>query len=116
MILYFVCLVLTLAIESVALLIWSAFRGLPGRTFDLCLLLVGMNCVTHPLAWWVLAWWNSSFFFALMGIEIAVILVEASILNRLGGLPWSAGFLLSLTCNLASLLIGVSLIWLPSFI
>ena len=63
-----------------------------------------------------LAWWNSSFFFALVGIEIAVVLVEASILNRLGGLPWIAGFLLSLTCNLASLLIGVSLIWLPSFI
>ena len=115
MILYFVCLVLTLAVESGVLLTWSAFQGLPCRTFDLCLLLVGMNCVTHPLAWWILACWNSSFFLAFAGIEIAVVLVEAWILNRLGGLPGLAGFLISLTCNLASLWIGISLLWFLSF-
>lgn len=116
MILYFVCFALTLAIEWGVLLIWVFLRGPSYRTFDLCLLLGGMNCITHPLAWWLLACGNPSFFFAYFGIEIAVVFVEACVLHRLGGLPGRSAFLLSLACNLASLLVGIPLLWFLSFI
>ena len=107
--LYLTCLAVTLLVEVSVAVVWSsAFARSREHTKGILMLVVGINCLTHPLAWLTFGFFPGS----LLLIEVAVIVVEALMLRWCGRQSWLAAICLSAAMNLASLAAGlVPLMW-----
>lgn len=113
MVSYACCFLLTVILELLWLAILFCVWKPPCGRVNLVLLIIGMNGISHPLAW--LAFTTVSFpidaeILWIVSIEFAVFLCEALLLRSVAGLTWRASILMSFALNLISMLAGSALL------
>lgn len=113
MVSYAACFLLTVVLELLWLAILFCVWKPPCGRVNLALLIIGMNGISHPLAW--LAFTTVSFPIGaevlwIVWIEFAVFLCEALLLRSVAGLTWWASILMSCVLNLISLTAGSALL------
>jgi len=100
---------MTLLLEVPVVLFFARRWRLPlGRAF---LVGVAMSSITHPLAWEAASWLytESLWVLAWVGIETAVVAIEAGLMRWWLGLTWRRAALLSLLANGFTALVGLQL-------
>lgn len=98
-------LVLTIAIETPLYLLLLRDDDVP--VWESLLTGVAVNCITHPVAWQAIQGWGLPW----LGVEVAVVLVEMSILRFVFGLPWRRLLWIAGVINGITALIGLVLPW-----
>jgi len=68
---------------------------------------IAMNCITHPLAWRAIQSWHMPW----LGVELAVVMVEMSILRLVFGLIWGRSLWIAGVINAITALIGLLIPW-----
>ena len=109
MVSYAACFLLTVILELSCLgILFCVWNPSCGR-LNLALLIIGINGISHPLAW--LAFTAVSFpigaeLLWIGGVEFAVVVFEAMLLRNVARLSWPGSILLSFAMNLISMIAG----------
>ncbi len=100
--LYVTALALTLEAELIvgAFWLWITRSRLPVRDWVLCI--IGLNLVSHSLAWAIIAFGHGGFW----PVECNVTLFEACGLKVILGQRWKNAALLSLSMNMTTIFIA----------
>lgn len=96
--LYFCALFATLAAEVIVAFLFFRLKKTEATTSDRWLCILGVNLITHPLAYIGFAFFAPAFLL----IELIVIVAEAYGIRQLIGLPPKQSVALSVSMNLAS--------------
>lgn len=103
---YPLALGLTVIVECAILLAWMRGRP-PADRMLLVGAVAGINLVSHPLAWTALAASRFPPVATFVGVECAVVIMEAIALRCLPGVTWRRAFAIAIAMNAGSALLGL---------